>query len=108
MSGPNSPQLAPEVGYLTPGLGLATTSMDPVQEVHVLRRWVQQRLRLHAGLMEVRRSRSGVHDQRVRRELLLLAADRARWLYVVRGRQRCSPRLASVWGFILVRLLRLD
>ena len=59
-------------------------------------------------LMEVRRSRSGVHDQRVRRGWLLLAADRACRLRVVRGRQRCLPRLASAWGFIFVRYLMVD
>ena len=42
--GPDSPQSAPEVGFLTHGLGLATTSMDLVQEMHVLRRWAKQRL----------------------------------------------------------------
>ena len=57
-------------------------------------------------LIEVRRSRCGLHDQRVRRRRLLLAADRARRLRVVRGRQHCSPRLASVWGSIFVRLRR--
>jgi hypothetical protein len=42
---------------------------------------------------------------RVRRGRLLLAADRARRLRVVRGRQRRSLRLASVWGFFVERLL---
>ena len=59
-------------------------------------------------LLEMRRSRSRVHDQRVRLGRLLLAADRARPLGVFRGRQRCSPSLALVCGFIFVRYLRLD
>jgi hypothetical protein len=59
-------------------------------------------------LVEVRRSRSRVHDQQVRLGRLLLAADRARRLGIVRGQKRCSPSLALVCGFIFVRYLRLD
>jgi len=59
-------------------------------------------------LMEVRRSRSRARDHRVRRGRLLLAADRAHRFRVFRGRQRCSPRLASAWGSMLERLLRTD
>ena len=89
-------------------LGAVTASIASVQPRHARRRWAQQRLRVPARLMEVRRSRCRVHDHRVRRGRLLLAADRARRLRLVCGRQRCSLRLASAWGSILERLLRTD
>ena len=42
------PKVTPDVAFLTPGLGSATTSMNATQEMHVLRRWAQHRFRVRA------------------------------------------------------------